>query len=166
MISKGDKTVTMNKHSWFVRLSFTAYIISLLLLFFFSVEVAFLHVNVNNATLVATHGRSVMLNCIIKSSKQRSHDIEWRKDGLKLAESSSLLTITYSNASDTNNKYHCVSVSSSSRDVQCTAVYQCSASLTTVAGLPEIKDQGNSTVTVILSKTAVMIVFQKNECYK
>ncbi|XP_074611775.1 uncharacterized protein LOC141866211 isoform X2 [Acropora palmata] len=115
-------------------------------------EVAFLHVNVNNATLVATHGRSVMLNCIIKSSKQRSHDIEWRKDGLKLAESSSLLTITYSNASDTNNKYHCVSVSSSSRDVQCTAVYQCSASLTTVAGLPEIKDQGNSTVTVILKK--------------
>ncbi|XP_067027641.1 uncharacterized protein [Acropora muricata] len=115
-------------------------------------QVAFLHVNVNNATLVAAHGRSVMLNCIIKSSKQRSHDIEWRKDGLKLAESSSLLTITYSDASDTYNKYHCVCVSSSSRDIQCTAVYQCSASLTTVAGLPEIKDQGNSTVTVILKK--------------
>ena len=158
----------MNQHSLFVRLSFTAYIISLLLLllfFFFSVQVAFLHVNVNNVTLAAAHGAYVMLNCI-KSSKQRPHVIEWRKDGVKLAESSSLLTITYSNASDTNNKYHCVSLSSSSREVQCTAVYQCSASLTTVAGLPEIKDQGNSTVTVILSKTAVMIVFQKNECYK
>ncbi|XP_067027507.1 receptor-type tyrosine-protein phosphatase T-like isoform X2 [Acropora muricata] len=114
-------------------------------------QVAFLHVNVNNVTLAAAHGASVMLNCI-KSSKQRPHVIEWRKDGVKLAESSSLLTITYSNASDTYNKYHCVSVSSSSRDVQCTAVYQCSASLTTVAGLPEIKDQGNSTVTVILKK--------------
>ncbi|XP_067027637.1 uncharacterized protein [Acropora muricata] len=114
-------------------------------------QVAFLHVNVNNVTLAAAHGAYVMLNCI-KSSKQRPHVIEWRKDGLKLAESSSLLTITYSNASDTYNKYHCVSVSSSSRDVQCTAVYQCSASLTTVAGLPEIKDQGNSTVTVILKK--------------
>ncbi|XP_067027638.1 uncharacterized protein, partial [Acropora muricata] len=116
-------------------------------------QVAFLHVNVNNATLAAVHGASVMLNCIIKSSKQRPHVIEWRKDGVKLADkSNSSLTITYSNASDTNNKYHCVSLSSSSRDVQCTAVYQCSASLTTVAGLPEIKDQGNSTVTVILKK--------------
>ncbi|XP_015759656.1 PREDICTED: receptor-type tyrosine-protein phosphatase F-like, partial [Acropora digitifera] len=115
-------------------------------------QVAFLHVNVNNATLAAVHSASVMLNCIIKSSKQRPHVMEWRKDGVKLAdESSSLLTVTYSNASDTSSKYHCVSVSSS-RDVQCTAVYQCSASLTTVAGLPEIKDQGNSTVTVILKK--------------
>ena len=123
--------------------------------------------NVNNATLAAVHGASVMLNCIIKSSKQRPHVIEWRKDGVKLADkSNSSLTITYSNASDTNNKYHCVSLSSSSRDVQCAAVYQCSASLTTVAGLPEIKDQGNSTVTVILSKTTVTIMFQKNECYK
>ena len=122
--------------------------------------------NVKNVTLAAARGESVMLNCIIKSSKQRPHVIEWRKDGVKLAESSSSLTITYSNASDTNNKYHCVSLSSSSRDVQCTAVYQCLASLTAVAGLPEIKDQGNSTVTVILSKTAGMIVFQKNECYK
>ena len=156
----------MNQHSMFVRLSFTAYIISVLLLFFFSVQVAFLHVNVNNVTLAAAHGASVMLNCIIKSSKQRPHVIEWKNDGVKLADkSSSSLTITYSNASDTNNKYHCVSLSSSSRDVQCTAVYQCSASLSTVAGLPEIKDQGNSTVIVILSKTAGMIVFQKIECY-
>ena len=119
--------------------------------------------DVNNVTLAAAHGASVMLYCIIKSSKQRPHVIEWRNDGVKLADkSSSSLTITYSNASDTNNKYHCVSLSSSSRDVQCTAVYQCSASLVAVAGLPEIKEQGNSTVTVILSKTAVMIVFQKN----
>ncbi|KAK2555077.1 hypothetical protein P5673_023431, partial [Acropora cervicornis] len=55
------------------------------------------------------------------------------------------------NAIDTT-KYHCVSLSSSSRDVKCTAFYQCSASLTTVAGLPQIKNQGNSTVTVILKK--------------
>ena len=125
--------------------------------------------NVSNATLPAAHGSSVSLNCSTKSSKQQPHRIiyEWRKDGIHLAnKSSSSLTITYSNASDINNKYHCVSSSSSSRDVQCTAVYQCSASLTTVAGLPEIKDQGNSTVTVILSKTAVTIVFLKNECYK
>ena len=126
-----------------------------------------MNVNVNIATLAAAHGASVMLNCVIKSSKQRPHVIEWSKDGVKLADkSNSSLTITYSNASDTHNKYHCVSLSSSSRDIQCTAVYQCSASLTTVAGLPEIKDQGNSTVTVILSKTAVTIVFLKNECYK
>ena len=125
--------------------------------------------NVSNATLPAAHGASVTLNCSTKSSKQQAHPIiyEWRKDGIHLAnKSSSSLTIPYSNASDTNNKYHCVSLSSSSRDIQCTAVYQCSASLTTVAGLPEIKDQGNSTVTVILSKTAVTIVFLKNECYK
>ena len=115
--------------------------------------------------MAAAHGANVTLNGI-KSSKQRPHVIEWKKDGVKLAESSSLLTITYSNAIDTNSKYHCVSLSSSSRDIQCTAVYQCSASLTTVAGLPEIKDQGNSTVTVILSKTSVTIVFLKNECYK
>ena len=119
--------------------------------------------NVNNVTLAAAYGASVMLNCIIKASKQRPHVIEWRKDGVKLTDkSNSSLTITYSNASDTYNKDRCVSLSSSSRDVECTAVYQCSASLVTVAGLPEIKDQGNSTVTVILSKTAIMIVFQKN----
>ena len=110
---------------------------------------------VNNATLPAAHGASVTLNCTTNSSKQQPHAVvkEWTKDGVKLVnESSSLLTITYSNASDTNNKYHCVSLSSSSRDVKCTAVYQCSASLVAVAGLPEIKDLGNFTVTVILSK--------------
>ena len=125
--------------------------------------------NVNNATLPAAHGASVRLNCTTKSSKQQPLAIvyEWKKDGVKLAhKSSSSLKLTYRNASDINNNYHCVSLSSSSRNVQCTAVYQCSASLTTVAGLPEIKDQGNLTVTVVLSKTAVMIVFQKNECYK
>ncbi|XP_015757056.1 PREDICTED: uncharacterized protein LOC107336496 isoform X2 [Acropora digitifera] len=117
-------------------------------------QVPFLYVVVNNATLRAAHGASVKLSCTTKSSKQRPHAVEkeWRKDGVQLAESSSLLTITYSNASDTNNKYRCVSLSSSSRDVQCTAVYQCSASLVAVAGLPEIKDLGNSTVTVILKK--------------
>ena len=122
--------------------------------FLFSVQVPFLYVVVNNATLRAAHGASVTLSCTTKSSKQRPHAVvkEWRKDGVKLAESSSSLTITYSNASDTNNKYHCVSLSSSIRDVQCTAVYQCSASLVAVAGLPEIKDLKNSTVTVILSK--------------
>ena len=110
-----------------------------------------MNVNVNIATLAAAHGASVMLNCVIKSSKQRPHVIEWSKDGVKLADkSNSSLTITYSNASDTHNKYRCVS--SSSRDVQCTAVYQCSASLVTVAGLPEFKSQGNSTVTVTLSE--------------
>ena len=123
--------------------------------FLFSVQVPFLYVVVNNATLPAARGAFVTLNCITKSSKQRPHVVvkEWRKDGVKLAdESSSSLTITYSNASDANNKYRCVSLSSSSRDIQCTAVYQCSASLVAVAGLPEIKDLGNSTVTVILSK--------------
>ena len=121
----------------------------------FSVQVPFLYVVVNSATLPAARGASVTLNCITKSSKQRPHAVvkEWRKDGVKMAhESSSLLTTTYSNASDTNKKYHCISLSSSSREVKCTAVYQCSASLVAVAGLPEIKDLGNSTVTVILSK--------------
>ena len=123
--------------------------------FLFSVQVPFLYVIVNNATLLAAPSESVTLNCITKSSKQRPHAVvkEWRKDGVQLAdESSSSLTITYSNASDTNSKYHCAPLNSSSRDVQCTAVYQCSASLPTVAGLPEIESQGNSTVTVILSK--------------
>ena len=111
--------------------------------------------NVNNATLRAAHLASVRLNCTTKSSKQQPLSIvyEWKKDGVKLAQkSSSSLIITYSNASDTNNKYRCVPLSSPSRDVQCTAVYQCSASLVTVAGLSEFKSQGNSTVTVILSE--------------
>ena len=105
--------------------------------------------------LPATYGASVTLNCITKSSKRQPHAIvyEWSKDGVKLPDkSSSLLTVTYSNASDINNEYHCVSLSSPSRDVRCTAVYQCSASLVTVVGLPEIKSQGNSSVTVFLSK--------------
>ena len=108
--------------------------------------------NVSIVTLPATHGASVSLNCITKSSKQRPHALvyEWRKDGFQLAhESSSSLTITYSNASDTNNKYHCISLSSSSRVVQCTAVYRCSVQ---GVGLPEVKKRGNSTVTVLLSK--------------
>ena len=111
--------------------------------------------NVSNATLPAAHGASVTLNCSTKSSKQQPHPIiyEWSKDGVKFANKrSSSLTITYSDASDTYNKYRCVSLSSSSRDVQCTAVYQCSASLVTVAGLPEFKSQGNSIVTVTLSE--------------
>ena len=111
--------------------------------------------NVSNATLPAAHGASVTLNCSTKSSKEQPHPIiyEWRKDGDNLAnKSSASLTITYSDASETYNKYRCVSLSSSSRDVQCTAVYQCSASLVTVAGLPEFKSQGNSTVTVTLSE--------------
>ena len=140
----------MNEHSVFVRSSFTACFI---FLGCFLVQVAFLYVNVSNATLPAAHGASVTLNCSTKSSKQQPHPIiyEWSKDGVKVANKwSSSLTITYSGASDTYNKYRCVS--SSSRNVQCTAVYQCSASLVTVAGLPEFKSQGNSTVTVTLSE--------------
>ena len=108
--------------------------------------------NVSIATLPAAHGASVTLNCITRSSKQWPHAIvyEWRKDEEKLDdESSSSLTITYSSASDTNNKYHCISLSSSSRNIQCTAVYQCSVQ---GVGLPEVKRRGNSTVTVLLSK--------------
>ncbi|XP_015759655.1 PREDICTED: uncharacterized protein LOC107338918 [Acropora digitifera] len=123
-------------------------------------QVPFLYVIVNNATLRAAHGESVTLNCITRSSKQRPRAVvkEWRKDGARLADESSLsLTISYSNANDTNNKYRCVPLSSSSREVQCTAVYQCSASLTTVAGLPEIENQGNSTVTVILKKPGQVV---------
>ncbi|XP_015769281.1 PREDICTED: receptor-type tyrosine-protein phosphatase F-like [Acropora digitifera] len=96
-----------------------------------------------------------MLSCITMSSRPQPYTIiyEWRKDGVKLAdESNSSLTITYSNASDINNNYRCVPLSSSSRGVQCTAVYQCSASLVTIADLSEIKSQGDSTVTVLLKK--------------
>ncbi|XP_074611781.1 uncharacterized protein LOC141866213 isoform X2 [Acropora palmata] len=124
-------------------------------------QVVFLYVNVSNATLPAAHGASVTLNCSTKSSKQQPHPIiyEWSKDGVKFANKrSSSLTITYSDASDTYNKYRCVSLSSSSRDVQCTAVYQCSASLVTVAGLPEFKSQGNSIVTVTLKKPGQPVV--------
>ena len=146
----------MNKCSCMVfRLSFSVLCIISLLFLLFSVQVAFLYVNVNNAPLRAAHHASVRLNCTTRSSKQQPLAIvyEWKKDGVNLAnKSSSSLTVTYSNASDTNNKYRCVSWSSSSRDIQCTAVYQCSASLVTVAGLPEFKSQGNSTVTVTLSE--------------
>ena len=138
------------------RLSFSVLCIISLLFLLFSVQVAFLYVfNVNNATLQAAHHASVRLNCSTKSSKQQPLAIvyEWKRDGVNLAnKSSSSLEITYNNASDTNNKYRCVSLSSSSRDIQCTAVYQCSASLVTVAGLPEFKSQGNSTVTITLSE--------------
>ena len=108
--------------------------------------------NVSIATLPAAHGASVSLNCITGSSQQWPHALvyDWRKDGVKLAdESSSSLTITYSNAGDIFNNCHCVSLSSSSRYVQCTAVYQCSV---TGVGLPEVKKRGNSTLTVLLSK--------------
>ena len=118
----------------------------------FLVQVAFIYVNVSIATLPAAHGASVTLNCITRSCKQWPHAIvhEWRKDGVKLDdESSSSLTITYSNASDTKNKYHCISLSSSSRDMKCSAVYQCSVQ---GVGLPDVKKRGNSTVTVLLSK--------------
>ena len=146
----------MNKCSCMgFRLSFSVLCTISLLFLLFSVQVAFLYVNVNNASLQAAHHASVWLNCTTKSSKQQPLAIvyEWRKDGVNLAnELSSSLTITYSNASDTSNKYRCVSLSSSSRDVQCIAVYQCSASLVTVAGMPEFKSQGNSTVTVTLSE--------------
>ncbi|XP_015753443.1 PREDICTED: receptor-type tyrosine-protein phosphatase mu-like [Acropora digitifera] len=84
-------------------------------------EVAFLYVNVSNATLPAAHGASVSLNCSTKSSKQQPHPIiyEWRKDGVHLANKlHSSLTITYSNAIDISNKYHCVSLSSSSLVLQ------------------------------------------------
>ena len=154
IVSKQDK-ISYNEISMILGLGCHLQCVLLIIPWLFSVQVPFLYVNVNNATLRAAHGESVTLNCSTKSSKQRPHAVvkEWRKDGVKLAdESSSSLTISYSNANDTNNKYRCVPLSSSSREVQCTAVYQCSASLTTVAGLPEIENQGNSTVTVILSK--------------
>ena len=143
----------INKCSWFLGCHFQYN--ALCSFCCFSVEIAFLYVNVDNATLRAAHGASVRLNRSTKSGKQWHHALvnEWRKDGVKLPdESGSSLTISYINASDINDKYHCVSLSSSSHDIQCTAVYQCSASLVGVAGLPESKNQGNSTVTVILSE--------------
>ena len=82
--------------------------------FFFSVKVAFLYVNINNATLRAAHGATVRLNCTTNSSKHQRHALvnEWRKDGVKLPdESGSSLTISYINASDIIDKYHCVYLS-------------------------------------------------------
>ncbi|XP_068677377.1 receptor-type tyrosine-protein phosphatase S-like isoform X3 [Montipora foliosa] len=115
-------------------------------------QVAFLFVHVDDATLLPAHSATVTLNCVTNSSKKQPHAIsyKWRKDGVKLNKSSSSLTIKYSNASDINNNYHCARLSSSKREVQCHAIYQCSASLETAAGSPYIKSQGNATVTVTL----------------
>ncbi|XP_068725982.1 uncharacterized protein [Montipora capricornis] len=115
-------------------------------------QVAFLFVHVDDATLLAAHSATITLNCVTKSSKKQPRAIsyKWRKDGVKLDDSSSSLTIKYSNASDINNNYHCARLSLSRRQVQCHAIYQCSASLETAADSPYIKSQGNSTVTVTL----------------
>ncbi|XP_068677355.1 uncharacterized protein [Montipora foliosa] len=115
-------------------------------------QVAFLFVHVDDATLLPAHSATVTLNCVTNSSKKQPHAIsyKWRKDGVKLDKSSSSLTIKYSNASDINNNYHCARLSSSKREVQCHAIYQCSASFETAAGSPYIKSQGNATVTVTL----------------
>ena len=122
--------------------------------FFFSVQVAFLFVHVDDATLLAAHSATVKLTCVAKFSNQLPHTTiyEWRKDGVKLNKSSSSLTIKYNNASDINNNYRCARLSSSRREVQCYAIYQCSASLVTGDGSPYIQSQGNATVTVTLSK--------------
>ncbi|XP_068725970.1 receptor-type tyrosine-protein phosphatase S-like isoform X4 [Montipora capricornis] len=114
-------------------------------------QVAFLFVQVDDATLLAANSATVTLNCVTKSSKKlpRAMSYEWRKDGVKLDESSSSLTIKYSDASDINNNYRCARLNSSRRQVQCHAIYQCSASLETAAG-SHITSQGNSTVTVTL----------------
>ena len=110
--------------------------------------------HVDDATLLAGHSATVTLNCVTKFSKKQPRAIsyKWRKDGVKLDDSSSSLTIKYSNASDINNNYRCARLSSSRREVQCRAIYQCSASLETAAGSPYIKSQGNSSVTVTLRK--------------
>ncbi|XP_068677363.1 uncharacterized protein [Montipora foliosa] len=115
-------------------------------------QVAFLFALVDDATLLAANSATVTLNCVTKSSKKlpRAISYKWRKDGVKLDDSSSSLTIKYSNASDINNNYRCARLSSSRRQVQCHAIYQCSASLQMAAGSPFIKIQGNSTVTVTL----------------
>ncbi|XP_068677366.1 uncharacterized protein [Montipora foliosa] len=115
-------------------------------------QVAFLFVHVDDATLLAAHSATVKLTCVAKFSNQLPHTTiyEWRKDGVKLNKSSSSLTIKYSNASDINNNYRCARLSSSRREVQCYAIYQCSASLVTGDGSPYIQSQGNATVTVTL----------------
>ena len=110
--------------------------------------------HVDDATLSPAHSPTVTLNCVTNSSKKQPRAItyKWRKDGVKLDKSSSSLTIKYSNASDIMNNYRCARLSSSRREVQCHAIYQCSASFETAAGSPYIKSQGNSTVTVTLRK--------------
>ncbi|XP_068725968.1 receptor-type tyrosine-protein phosphatase S-like isoform X2 [Montipora capricornis] len=115
-------------------------------------QIAFLFVHVDDGTLLAANSATITLNCVTKSSKKlpRAISYEWRKNGVKLDESSSSLTIKYSDASDINNNYRCARLNSSRRQVQCHAIYQCSASLETDAGAPYITSQGNSTVTVTL----------------
>ncbi|XP_068677380.1 receptor-type tyrosine-protein phosphatase T-like isoform X2 [Montipora foliosa] len=115
-------------------------------------QIAFLFVHVDDATLLAANSATITLNCVTKSSKKlpRAISYEWRKDGVKLDESNSSLTIKYSDPSDINNNYRCARLNSSRRQVQCHAIYQCSASLETAAGSPYITSQGNSTVTVTL----------------
>ncbi|XP_068725987.1 uncharacterized protein [Montipora capricornis] len=114
-------------------------------------QIAFLFVHVDDATLLAAKSATITLNCVTKSSKKQPRAIsyEWRKDGVKLDESNSSLTIKYNDASDINNNYRCARLNSSRPQVQCHAIYQCSASLETAAG-SHITSQGNSTVTVTL----------------
>ena len=115
----------------------------------FSVQVPFLFVDVQDAILTASPGQSVTLKCVAKFNQQRPPaSYKWSKDGRVLPESNSSLAISYVNAADIHKNYRCSRKSASSRDVQCKGDYQCSVSL---LGLPEIRDDANANVGVILS---------------
>lgn len=114
-----------------------------------SVQVPFLFVSkLEDVALPASSNASVTLNCIAKFSQQRPPSYGWRKDGKDLAGSSSSITVTYSKAIDIHNNYYCVKKSLPSREVQCSATYQCTASL---PGL-QVKNDTKANVTVILSE--------------
>ena len=122
---------------------------------FLSVQVPFLFVDLDDAVLPASSGGSVVLNCNTLVSNQRPPAAyKWTKDGADLSGSSSSFTIRFTSATDIINNYQCARKSSSVRDVECNATYQCSTSL---VDLPKIKDHAKGNVTVILSKCALSI---------
>lgn len=120
---------------------------------FFPAQVPFLFIEkLQDGTLPASPPGSVTLNCVAKFSKQRPPEYKWGRGVTDLPETKSSLTITYTSAIYINSNYYCARKSSLRREVQCRATYKCYTSL---IDLPQIKDDAEATVTVVLSKYSV-----------
>ena len=92
-----------------------------------------LNVSLDDIFVKANTSESVTLTCVASYSPRQPPGYSWSRDGTRLSDTTSLVTILYNNASNIYSN-SCTRKLPSASGVQCNSTYQCSASLSGIQG--------------------------------
>ena len=115
-----------------------------------------LNINLDDVRLIPDTSESVTLTCVGSYSPRQPSGYSWRKDGTRLSDTTSSLTIPYNSASYIYSN-SCVRKLESPSEVQCNSTYQCSASLSGI----QSRHFTTANVIVSLSKQKLMRTLER-----